>query len=97
MFGKEADSLKKVSDSDSKYYIEEVNPVVNRYISVPKDFGHLNCASFIAGIVNGVLDSAGFPADVKAFSKEVEGQKGPPRTIYYITFAPEVMERERKF
>eukprot|EP00961_Rhodomonas_salina_P027530 372349-Rhodomonas_salina.1 len=29
--------------------IHEKEPLVNTYVSVPKDFGHLNCASFVAG------------------------------------------------
>jgi hypothetical protein len=37
--------------------IHEREPIVNTYISVPKEYGHLNCASFIAGIVHGILDS----------------------------------------
>lgn len=41
-------------------YIEEEEPLVNRFISVPKDFGQLNCAAFMAGIIRGALDSAGF-------------------------------------
>lgn len=41
-------------------YLEEEEPLVNRYISVPKDFGQLNCAAFMAGIIRGVLDNAGF-------------------------------------
>ena len=35
---------------------------VNKFISVPRDMGQLNCAAFVAGIVRGVLDGAGFPA-----------------------------------
>lgn len=35
---------------------------VNKYISVPKDLGQLNCAAFIAGVVRGALQGAGFPA-----------------------------------
>ena len=35
-------------------------PLTNKFISVPKEFGDLNCAAFIAGIVKGVLDSTDF-------------------------------------
>lgn len=37
--------------------INEKEPLVNTYISVPKDLGGLNCASFVAGVVHGVLES----------------------------------------
>lgn len=33
---------------------------MNAYISVPKDKGSLNCASFTAGIVEAVLTNSGF-------------------------------------
>lgn len=81
-------------------YIEEAEPLVNKYISVPADYGHFNCAAFSAGIINGVLDSAGFPAEVtaKVLAKthETETSQGPPLTIYYIKFQPEVLEREQR-
>ena len=42
--------------------ISDTDLFVNKYISVPKDLGQLNCAAFVAGIVKGCLDGAGFPA-----------------------------------
>jgi Transport protein particle (TRAPP) component len=42
--------------------ISDVDLMVNKYVSVPKDMGGLNCAAFVAGIVKGALDNAGFPA-----------------------------------
>lgn len=41
--------------------IHEKDPVVNSFISVPKDLGHLNCAAFVAGVVHGILDSGPRP------------------------------------
>lgn len=76
--------------------------MVNKFISVPKDYGDLNCAAFCAGIINGVLDAAGFPADVavKVLGKtsgDAEADDGAqPLTLYYIKFAPEVLEREKR-
>lgn len=101
LYGKQADSLKKVRDSELEYYIEEAEPLVNKYISVPSDYGHFNCAAFSAGIINGVLDAAGFPAEVtakvlaKTGETEVQ-QQGQPLTIYYIKFQPAVLEREQR-
>lgn len=66
LYGKQADSLKKVRDSETEYYIEENDPLVNKYISVPLDYGHFNCASFTAGIISGVLNGSGFEAQVTA-------------------------------
>ena len=40
--------------------IAEMEPITNTFISVPPQFGHLNCAAFVAGIIGGLLDGAGF-------------------------------------
>jgi hypothetical protein len=40
--------------------LSEKDPLVNRFISVPASFGHLNCAAFSAGIVRGALEAAEF-------------------------------------
>ncbi|EDO27087.1 predicted protein [Nematostella vectensis] len=39
LFGKEADKLEQANDDDKTYYIIEKEPLVNRFISVPKDKG----------------------------------------------------------
>jgi uncharacterized membrane protein len=41
-------------------YISDKEPITNKFISVPKEMGELNCASFVGGIIRGVLDSAEF-------------------------------------
>lgn len=45
--------------------IGEVAPITNTFVSVPADMGDFNCASFIAGIIAGVLDSSKFVSDTK--------------------------------
>lgn len=42
--------------------ISDYDLFVTKFISVPKELGHLNCNAYVAGIVRGVLDGAGFPA-----------------------------------
>lgn len=59
-FGREADKLEHSNDDDSTYYIIEKEPLVNKFISVPKDKGNLNCAIFVGGIIEGILNSSGF-------------------------------------
>eukprot|EP00898_Chlorokybus_atmophyticus_P003694 jgi/Chlat1/4325/Chrsp29S04607 len=95
LFGKTADSLEKGTEHEDEYMISEKELLVNRFISVPKDLGHLNCGAFVAGIVRGVLDSAGFPAAVSAHFVQVEGQPRP-RTTLLIKFADEVIQREQR-
>ena len=48
--------------ADDEYMISDFDLFVTKYVSVPKEMGHLNCNAFVAGIVRGVLDGAGFPA-----------------------------------
>lgn len=60
LFGKEAEKLEHANDDDRTYYIIERDPLVNKFISVPKDKGSLNCATFTAGIIEAVLTNCGF-------------------------------------
>eukprot|EP00041_Stephanoeca_diplocostata_P007874 m.113289 g.113289 ORF g.113289 m.113289 type:complete len:187 (-) comp17072_c0_seq3:275-835(-) len=67
LFGKPADLLEKDGDLDDTYMISDKDMVVNKYISVKKDdLGSLNCAFFVAGIVEAILVGAHFPARVTA-------------------------------
>ena len=38
----------------------EKDPIVNTYVSVPKDKSSLNCAAFIGGILEAILNDANF-------------------------------------
>ena len=67
---------------------------LRRFVSVPRDLGSLNCGAFCAGVVRGVLEAAGFPASVSAYSAPVEGQG--TRTNVLMKFAPEVLARETR-
>lgn len=41
--------------------INENGPLmVTKFISIPKDYGTLNCNAFVAGIIEGILDAAEF-------------------------------------
>ncbi|KAK6848950.1 hypothetical protein PG995_012783 [Apiospora arundinis] len=112
LFGRAADGLEKSSDPSrpDEYMIIDNEPLVNRYISVPRDMSQLNCAAFVAGIIEGVCDGSAFPARVTAHSvgkqqatpaAEGAGEDGgegkemwPGRTVFLVKFAPEVLERE---
>ncbi|KAJ8332124.1 hypothetical protein SKAU_G00428890 [Synaphobranchus kaupii] len=61
LFGKEADKLEQANDDDKTYYIIEKEPLINAFISVPKENSTLNCASFTAGVVEAILTHSGFP------------------------------------
>lgn len=84
------------------------DPMVNTFISLPREMRGLNCAAFVAGIVEGVCDGAGFATEgVTAHSVGDQGaQEGeaagaapkkdmwPDKTVFLIKFKQEVLERE---
>lgn len=64
LFGKEAEKLEHANDDERTYYILEKEPLVNKFISVPKDKGALNCAIYSAGIIEAVLTNCGFVSKI---------------------------------
>uniref|UniRef100_A0AC34FG33 Trafficking protein particle complex subunit 5 n=1 Tax=Panagrolaimus sp. ES5 TaxID=591445 RepID=A0AC34FG33_9BILA len=86
LFNKEADKLERSNDDPCKYFLIEKDPLVNTFISLPKDKSNLNCAWFIAGIVEAFLTESNFPCKVSA-----HWHKG---TAYMIEFDPDVIARE---
>lgn len=87
LFGKEADKLEQANDDDKTYYIIEKEPLVNMFISVPKENSTLNCAAFTGGIVEAILTHSGFPAKVT-----VHWHKG---TTLMIKFNESVITRDK--
>ncbi|CAB0034138.1 unnamed protein product [Trichogramma brassicae] len=88
LFGREADKLEHSNDDDKTYYVIEKESLVNKFVSVPKDKGSLNCASFVAGIIEAVLCDCGFTAKVTA-----HWHKG---TTYMIKFDEAVIARDKQ-
>ncbi|XP_026478004.1 trafficking protein particle complex subunit 5-like [Ctenocephalides felis] len=88
LFGKEADKLEHANDDERTYYIIEREALVNKFISIPKDKGSLNCAVFTAGIVEAVLTESGFPAKVSA-----HWHNG---TTYMVKFDESVIARDKQ-
>jgi len=97
LFSRPADALEKSNENPEQYMIIDNEPLVNQYISVPKEMSQLNCAAFVAGIIEGACDGAGFPARVTAHTVAAPGKEGelwPGKTVFLIKFQPEVVERE---
>ncbi|GAA5867837.1 hypothetical protein JCM3774_005875 [Rhodotorula dairenensis] len=92
LFGKPADSLERSTDKDDEYMIGDDDMVITRAIHVPKEMSDLSCGALVAGIVEAVLDGAGFPARVTAHS--VPTPQHPRRTVILIKLDPEVLARE---
>lgn len=76
--------------------ISDNDPLCNAYVSVPKEMNQLNCAAYVAGIIEGACDGAGFAARVTAHSvgKGEEGELWPGKTVFLVKFQEEVVERE---
>jgi hypothetical protein len=89
LFGRPADGIERSTESEDEYMIADKSPLVNRFISMPRDMQHLNCAAYVAGILKGALDAAGFPAKVTAHTVE-------DRTVYLMKFEQSVIEREKR-
>lgn len=94
VFGRMADSLEVYNDDE--YLMSDRDLLVNRFISVPKDLGDLNCGAFAAGVVCGVLRSAGFPAKVTAYYSDPEPGATVRTTNLLMKFERAVIEREKQ-
>lgn len=88
LFNKDADKLEQANDDNSVYYIIESEPITNKFVSMPKDKGNLNCASFIAGMIEAALDQCCFPCKVT-----VHWHQG---TTFMIKFDESVIRREKR-
>mmetsp|Transcript_56148 Transcript_56148/g.130740 ORF Transcript_56148/g.130740 Transcript_56148/m.130740 type:complete len:191 (+) Transcript_56148:47-619(+) len=93
LFGRTADLLKG-QDHENEYMLNDKALLVNQFISVPRDYGAVNCGAYVAGVVEGILCSAAFPA--KATAHTVEEHGGGSSTTILVRFEESVMERERR-
>ncbi|KAG0223635.1 TRAPP subunit trs31 [Mortierella sp. GBA43] len=94
MFGKQADSLEKSTENEDEYMISDNDPIISKFISVPKDIAQFNCGAFIAGIIEAIMDGCQFPSRVTAHTVPIDGY--PLRTTILIKLDKEVLEREEQ-
>ncbi|KAM9911142.1 hypothetical protein OXX69_003797 [Metschnikowia pulcherrima] len=92
IFGKTANELEKSQDVHDEYMIIDNMPLVAKFISIPKEYGDLNCSAFVAGIIEGALDSSGFHANVVAHSAPTA--EAPLRTVFLVKFHESLFTRE---
>lgn len=92
LFGRPADTLERSSTNELEYMISDNEPLINQYISVPKEMSQLNCGAFVAGIIEGVCDGGGMTAKVSAHSVGTEMWQG--KTVWLVRFDEGVVERE---
>lgn len=95
LFNRTADALEQSNTKRNEYMIVDNEPLVNTFISIPKEMSQLNCAAFVAGVIEGICDAAGFGTDgVSAHWAGVEDEMWPGKTIYLMRFKESVLERE---
>lgn len=93
MFGKNADDLQQAANADDEYYIRDYDHLLSKYISVPRSYEPFNPGTLAAGMMRGMLDSAGFPARVTAHFVPHK-ERSRPITTFMIKFEPSVMQRQ---
>jgi len=97
LYGKACDALEKSTGNDDEYLIHELDPLPNRFISVPRDLGTLNCAAFNAGLISGILDAAGMAAKVTAHNVAIDGgEPGAEKTVYLVKFVKATKARDNQ-
>jgi hypothetical protein len=73
LFGRPADGLEQSIEDEDEYRILDRSPLTNKFANLGKNSQQTNCASFIAGLIEGMLCSAKLYAKVTAHSDEETG------------------------
>lgn len=60
LFNRTADSLEKSTENEDEYMIGDDDMIITRGVEVPRDMSELSCGALVAGIVEAVMDGAGF-------------------------------------
>lgn len=94
LFSRPADSLEQSTTNAAEYMIIDNTPMTNQYISVPKEMSQLSVAAYIAGIIEGVCDGAGFQC--KASAHNLKDDTWPNKTVFLIKFEDWVIERDKE-
>ena len=94
LFARSADALEQSTSKKNEYMIIDNEPLVNSYISIPKEMSQLNCAAFVAGIIEGLCDAAGFSTDGVTAHWAEGDELWPGKTIFLLRFKESVVERE---
>lgn len=103
LFNKVADNLERSTADEDVYMIHENSPVTNVYFDLSK----LNGASFLAGIISGVLHSCRFNATVTAHVTQqptsstasvsnIGNLVNNEKAVFLIKFSNDVIIRDRK-
>ncbi len=91
LFGRPADNLEKSLESPLEYLLVDTGPNVGQFVSLPKGLETLSVGAFAAGIVRGMLESAGFGvSSVQSHNVDTP----TPRTVIVVRFLPATIARD---
>jgi trafficking protein particle complex subunit 5 len=68
-------------------------PMITKFISVPQSMSQLNCGAFVAGIIEGILDSTMFFTQ-RVTAHSTGDETAPQRCTILIKFRKDVIDRE---
>lgn len=90
--------MERSAERKEEYMITDNEVLVNEYVSVPREISSLNVAAFVAGIIEGICDGAGFTTKGVSAHWANEGGDGggmwPGKTVFLVRFSDVVLERE---
>ncbi|CAG9312242.1 unnamed protein product [Blepharisma stoltei] len=90
LFNKNADELEQNTEEHDTFMISEKEPsLCNQFACLPKGDDYLNCGAFVAGIIEGILASANFPAKVSAIFKNDEESR---KTVFLVKFNSDTID-----
>ena len=83
LFGRPADSLEQSTENPDEYMIGDDDMLVTRSVVVPQDMKELSCGAIVAGIVEGVMDGAGFVSPSSLSAKGHGTSHDPSRLRHF--------------
>eukprot|EP01130_Rhizamoeba_saxonica_P007386 TRINITY_DN2989_c0_g1_i1.p1 TRINITY_DN2989_c0_g1~~TRINITY_DN2989_c0_g1_i1.p1 ORF type:complete len:201 (-),score=32.04 TRINITY_DN2989_c0_g1_i1:79-681(-) len=93
LFGQSA-SVEIHVDIKGCYMITEEETIISKFISTTREYRNLNCAAFVGGLIEGLLDAAEFEAVVSTRSAPSNIARSSNKTVIVIEFSESVLERE---
>ena len=77
--------MESSATNPKEYMISDNEPLVNQYISIPKEMSQLNCAAYVAGIIEGVacgvLGGQGVGFAQQLYGAGELGEREPPAVV----------------
>lgn len=70
LYGRPADGLEESTVKPNQYMLCDHQPVINKYVALPREYADFNPSAFNAGIIKAVMYSAGFTSTVMACYRE---------------------------